>query len=176
MVIGLVTGCSTYIPFSTDIIARYNLSTNDLVHLQYYVSKQVLLHRELASGNASIARGRLVIQNGRSIDEVEVVKYAPGVAASASQDDLNNIFFYHMDVRFAANAPTFPFEAQFGAGHPLFTLVRDGTFLVTFDHLQYEPEGNTLQAILLIDRRTLNKLKSERTIYRGLRLPDTPQN
>ena len=179
--LGLLTGCSTkYVPFTTDMIYQCHLATNDVENLQYYVSKRILLHRDLGSGNASVGRGKLIVENGKSIDKVEVVKYAPGIVTNVDSRVKNDLRGIYMEVSFEKNSPTFEFVAfpdmagNLGGYHE-FTLAHESDGDVTdvlFDNLKYQPVGgDTLDAVLLINKETYDKIRSKRRVFHGELLP-----
>jgi hypothetical protein len=174
-------GCAQYIPFTTRLISEYSLSSNDIVNIQFYASQKILLHREIASEGAQVVKGRLIVKNGRSIDEVEVVDHAPGVAAQF--DEKANInpadFLYdRLSVRFAADAPTLDFWAHLSGSSTKFYLSSrsdtSGTVYgqVRFGDLDYSAVDDSAKAYLVIDKNALTKLESKRRVLKGLTLPD----
>lgn len=182
----LLQGCATtntkttanekFMPFTTGIIAHYSLTAGDITNIQFYVSKDILLQRNLSSNaNANIVNGRLIIRNGRSIDEVEVPKFAPGIAQSIhlneTSDNDNNQYDY-IRVVFAKDAPSLVFAGVINGQNPFFFLGRNQANLVEFDNLNYDALGESLDAILLIDIGALDQLKSQRRVLPGLRLKD----
>jgi hypothetical protein len=164
-----------YVPFTPKLIEQYALSTDDIRHIQFYVSRQILLHRELVRGEANVVKGKLVVKDGKSIDEVEVVELAPGVATDVTLDRRSDdATFDNIDVRFEANAPVISFAAFADKPEDNFSVSYDTENKnVAFDGLEYKAMGSSLSAILLIDKDALGSLESKRRVLKGLRLPDS---
>ena len=109
-----------YVPFTRDLISTYSLSEDDVKHLQFYVSKEILLHRELSNGEVNIAKGKLIVDNGKTVDEVGVPQYAPGIADAAGFDT-DEVDF--IDVRFEEGAPNIEFIARVAKPRDSFSLM-----------------------------------------------------
>lgn len=175
----LAASCSTapevnygrYIPFTRDLIATYSLSEEDIRNLQFYVSRDIVLRREMSQAGANVAKGKLFVADGKSVDEVEVPQYAPGVADTV---DLNSDGMDQIHVRFEKGAPAINFIARVDKPRDSFGLTFDReTHRVRFGDLSYKPVNESLHAILLVDKDTLGGLQSKQRILKGLLLPDT---
>ncbi len=160
-----------YIPFTRELIFTYSLSEDDVKHLQFYVSKEILLRRELSKGEANIAKGKLIVDNGKEVDEVEVPQFAPGIADAAefNTDDID-----YIDVRFEEGASVIEFIARDAKPRDSFGLMfHTETHSVPFGDREYQPMHDSLHAILLVDRDVLSNLQSNRRVLKGLLLSDS---
>jgi hypothetical protein len=54
------------------------LSESDLKKVQFYVSRDVVLYRELRQGESRIANGKIKLKNGKQIEEVIIRSGTPG--------------------------------------------------------------------------------------------------
>jgi hypothetical protein len=175
----LASACTTatkpsygeYIPFTRDLISTYSLSEDDIKHLQFYASTEILLRRELLKGDANIAKGKLVVDNGKSVDEVLVPQYAPGIADAA---EFNSDETDYIEVRFDEGAPGIKFVARVDKPRDSFGLMFEtGARSVPFGDREYQPMHDSLHAILLVDRDMVSNLQSKRRVLKGLLLPDS---
>ncbi len=94
------TGCTQRIWFTQPVREGFELGVApdpeaeaDLAHpgrapneLQYFVSDKIVLQREASSRHEGIARGRIVVRRGRSIDQIMVRRGTPGVAVDWGPD------------------------------------------------------------------------------------------
>jgi hypothetical protein len=160
-----------YIPFTRELISTYSLSEDDIKHLQFYVSKEILLRRELSKGEANIAKGKLIVDNGKEVDEVDVPQYAPGIADAA---EFNTDEVDYIDVRFEKGASDIEFIARVAKPRDSFALMfHNEAHSVPFGDREYQPINDSLHAILLVDRDMLGNLQSKRRVLKGLLLPDS---
>jgi hypothetical protein len=160
-----------FVPFTRDLISTYSLSENDIKHLQFYVSTEILLRRAPSKGEANISKGKLVVGNGSAADEVEVPQFAPCIADAAGfgTDEVDFI-----EVRFEQGAPSIEFIARVDKPRDSFGLMFDSAaHSVPFGGHEYQPMHDSLHAILLVDRDMLGTLQSKRRILKGMLLPDS---
>jgi hypothetical protein len=80
------TGCGrTMIPFTAELRAEHRLSDADVKNLQFYLSDDITLRRELESGSRQVTGNhRLLLLSGKTVEEVTVAGGTPGVAVSVS--------------------------------------------------------------------------------------------
>ena len=75
-----VTGCVSYIPFAHDVRVKNNLRREHLACLQYYLSDEIVIERDVTYNDAQVSGGELKTVGKRIKHEVTFVKGAPGVA------------------------------------------------------------------------------------------------
>jgi len=77
----LGAGCSPKIPFSQHIREQYKLNDAALKGLQYYNSHDIVLNRAESSANEQgTVEGTLVIESGKSVEQVTIPAGTPGIA------------------------------------------------------------------------------------------------
>jgi hypothetical protein len=77
--VALMTSCSPNLtPFTQELYDHTGLSENDLKRVQFYVSRDVVLFRELIQGESKITNGRIKLKNGKQIEEVVIKSGTPG--------------------------------------------------------------------------------------------------
>ncbi len=76
----LGSSCSPSLtPFTKDLYESNNWSENDLSKIQFYLSKDIVLHRDRGSDRSSISDGKIRIVDGREVEEIVFKKGTPGV-------------------------------------------------------------------------------------------------
>lgn len=83
----LLLGCSR-VPFTKKIVTENGLKNEDLQDLQYYVSKKVVLTREVANLDSSEVTGHeLKTVRGKAMEMIVIKPSTPGVALAAAPGD-----------------------------------------------------------------------------------------
>ena len=76
----LFTACSpTLSPFTQTLYEDNNWTAGDLQKIQFYLSDDIVLYRELSGGKSEIIEGEIKIVNGRKRDQVTFRRGTPGV-------------------------------------------------------------------------------------------------
>lgn len=134
--------------FLHDYREDYRLGTTELKQLQFYLSNTIKLRREVTDDKSRVVtpEGRLVIQDGKAIDEVEIVAGTPCIATEVGAE--------WMEVSFKENTDSFRFVLR---GDSYGLEVEDG--VVQFDSMGYKPSGSTLDARLMIEENVLFDLR-----------------
>lgn len=81
-------------PFTENLRERYNWSEADLKKIQFYVSQDIVLRRDLSSSEARIEDGgKIKTVGGRKVEEVIIRAGTPGVAVFTPKEDRIAISF-----------------------------------------------------------------------------------
>jgi hypothetical protein len=193
----LGTGCgATLVPFTHDLRDRNGLSNEDLKNLQYYISRKIVLRRELESGGKEITGAhQLVIVSGKRVEEVVIEELTPGVAVGVGPETLAVSFepgsfltftpqhgdrltaqargdFAEGPNPFPANDGDHrelanPFPGSLGPGR--YTLATDARS-INYQGRSFDVVGESVEATLLIDARSLKQVSTTRQIAPGMRL------
>ena len=76
----LLTSCSpTLSPFTQNLYEDNNWTEGDLRKIQFYLSDDIVLYRELTGGNSEIIEGEIKVVNGRKRDQITFRRGTPGV-------------------------------------------------------------------------------------------------
>jgi hypothetical protein len=194
----LGTGCgATLVPFSHELRDRNGLTTADLKNLQYYISRRVVLRRELESGGKEITGShQLVVVSGHQIEEVVIEEHTPGIAVAVGPKSLTvtfepgsvMVFTPESGERVAAEVPggfaeapnpfpandgsrssdPSPFPGVFAQGN--YTLATDGPRTILYQGKRFDVVGESGQASLMIDAKSLEQVSLSREVAPGMRL------
>ncbi len=66
-------------PFTQTLIQEYQFDDEALKQIQFYLSDDIVLQRELRQGESTIDQGKISIKNGRRMEELVFRKGTPGV-------------------------------------------------------------------------------------------------
>lgn len=79
-------GCASYVPFTHELRTEHGLTDEEVKNLQFYVSHDVTLRREVESGGRKVTPGhKLLLISGKQIEEVVIGAKTPGVAVKVGR-------------------------------------------------------------------------------------------
>jgi hypothetical protein len=153
--------------------------------LQYFASERIVLERAVASRKDRLARGRIVVRNGRLVERVIIRRGTPGVAvdwgpdwiAVSFEEGTRLVFDLVHDTELLEpgtdHAPAGPDEESLPrTSYRLRTRkLPDRPLTVTFDGAEYEPFGATKAARLLVRRNAWTSRQFVRRVLPGRRVP-----
>ncbi len=187
-------GCgTTFVPFTHELRARHNLSNDDLAQLQYYVSHDVTLRREVQTVGRDISGGTLKLLEGKTVEEVVITQHTPGVAVSIHEGTVTVSFEEGSELRFSLRTgeamplrvershggfaePPNPFP---GGSHeeerttPLeellgnYWLDADSDAMIAFRGRLWNGMADTYRAHLVIDAESLEEVVETRSVLKG---------
>ena len=86
--------CSpTLTPFTQDLYDDFRWNEQDLRQIQFYLSHDLILRKELTSGHTDIVNGEIRIVDGRKVQEVVIPKRTPGVLVYMPELDRFGVSF-----------------------------------------------------------------------------------
>jgi len=156
------------IPFTRQLRAENHLTTDEVRSLQFYLARTITLNRALASGEPRrVTHGRLVLREGRYIEEVVVDDGTPGIALGVNDD--------YVDISFEKGSSNLRFGSDpgFRSGPGTYGLWRrwsNGGWQVQFDGREYSAIGESALAYLEIDRQALLNVVTKRRVLPGRRI------
>jgi len=75
-----LAACSpTLTPFTQRLYDQYDWTEPELQRIQFYVSDDIVLRRELTGGQSEIISGEIKVVDGREVEEVIIRRNTPGV-------------------------------------------------------------------------------------------------
>lgn len=114
MAMGLLTSCSpTYTYFTKGLYEQEKWSEEDLMRIQFYVSRDIVLQRAVSAGETSIAEGKIIVRNGQRIEQVVISAGTPGVLVMMPREDRFAISFEEDNEAFLMFGPNAKYEDRF---------------------------------------------------------------
>jgi hypothetical protein len=92
--LSLLTACTpTYTYFTRDLYEQEKWSREDIMRIQFYLSKDIVLTRTITAAETSIAEGTIKVKNGERIEQVIIRSGTPGVLVLMPREDRFAISF-----------------------------------------------------------------------------------
>ena len=155
-------------PFTQDLQVENGWSGRDLEKIQFYVSKDIKLYRDIKSGESKIQDGKVTVINGRKVEEILITSGTPGVLVSNPKTDRIAVSFEEgNDKRFLMFGP----NPKLGDRYVLLAKEwkkRGGT--ITYDGRPYYTDNSSAYAALMIDLRRLKRTKVNSRTAKGRKL------
>ena len=84
----MLSSCSPNLSYFTqDVYDQNHWTEAELKRIQFYVSQDIVLKRELTGAKSEIISGKIKMEKGRKIEEVVIKKGTPGVYTFSPKDD-----------------------------------------------------------------------------------------
>ena len=163
----LTTSCGPQLSYFTQRLYDEGQFTDDeLKRIQFYVSSDVVLRRELSGGKSEVVAGNIKIVDGRKVEEIVIRKGTPGVLAYHPKEDRFGISFEEGD-RYLMFGP----NPKAGNRYVLLASEwkrRVGT--VTYDDRKYYVDGGDAYASLMVDLRKIRQVSVNSRVAKGRRI------
>ena len=102
----LIVSCGpTYRPFTDDLQHANDWSEDELKHIQFYLSNDIVLRRNLSKGESVIEGGKIRIEEGRRIEEIVIKEGTPGVLLFMPKKDRLAVSFENGKDKFLVFGP-----------------------------------------------------------------------
>ncbi len=102
----LLASCGpTLRPFTEDLQASQKWSERELKKVQFYLSDNIVLRRQLSKGETAIEGGKILMEEGRRIEEVVFAKDTPGVLMFMPKSNRMAVSFENGSDRFLMFGP-----------------------------------------------------------------------
>ncbi len=160
-----LNSCSSRLShFTQDLYKEQNWTEEDLKKIQFYVSKDIKLKRQLTGGSSEIVSGKIKVENGRKVEVVVIPKGTPGVFVFSPKEERLGISFEDSDKRFLMFGPS-------PRNNDRFVLLasdwkRSGGD-VTYDGKTWRVDEDAAYAALLVDLRKYQKTDVEARTAKG---------
>ena len=161
----LFGACSNKLSYFTDELnERYRWTDDELKKIQFYVSQDIVLKREINGGDREIVSGKIKIEDGRQIEEVVIKKGTPGAFLFSPKEDRFAIGFEEGNERYLIFGPSPKYIDRF------VLLASDWdrrTGEVSYDNKTWRVSSDNAYAALLVDLRKINKVDVNSRVAKG---------
>ncbi len=168
LIIGLsvtLIACSpNYKPFTVDLQKSFDWTEDELKQIQFYLSKDIVLQRQLSMGESVIEGGKIEVREGRRVEEVVIPEGTPGILMFMPKPNRMAISFETGKDKFLMFGP-----------HPKW----DGRYMllgsdwdrragqVTYQGRKYRTSSSSAYASLLVDLERVSKVSRARRTAKG---------
>lgn len=161
----LLSSCSTSLtPFTKSVYDEYNFSDQELKKIQFYLSDDIVLQRELGGSASKIVNGKIRLVNGREVEEIVFPKGTPGVFVLSPKEERLAISFEDLDENYLMFGPNVKMNNRFVL---LGKEWRRGRGKITYKEAVWDTTSESAYTSLLVDLKKARKLKYSRTTARG---------
>ncbi len=171
LILGLVilsVGCGpTYRPFTAQMQDKFGWTEDDLKHVQFYLSNDIVLRRNLSKGESVIDDGKIVIERGTRIEEIIIPEGTPGVLQFMPKSNRMAISFERGGEKFLMFGPNPKFDGRY--------MLLGSTWdrkmgEVTYQGKKYHTSSRSALASLLVDINSVHKVTVSRRKASGRRI------
>lgn len=162
------SGCSPRLtPFTQKLYEDNNWTERELKRIQFYLSDNIVLRREIGSGSAEITKGKIRVVDGRRIAEVVIRKGTPGVFVFSPKENRFAVSFETGDDRYLIFGPN-------PTNRERYTLLasdwerNQGT--VTYDGRQWQVGSSAAYATLMVNLRRMQQVEVNKREAEGRKI------
>lgn len=167
--VALLSACKTLVPFTQDLKSQHNWSKTDLQKIQFYLSNDVILHRQLLNSETAIQSGKIKMVNGKKVEEIIIRKGTPGVLTTNSKGKKMSVSF-EIDDAHHLNFGTFSKKKDNKFYLVLDDYKKNEWYKVDYYGKSYYVSPQSLRSFLMIDMRKINKEENKQRIAGGRKL------
>ena len=162
------SGCSPRLtPFTQKLYEDNNWTERDLKRIQFYLSDNIVLRREIGGGSAEINKGKIRVVDGRRIAEVVIRRGTPGVFVFSPKENRFAVSFETGDDRYLIFGPNPSYRERY-------TLLasdwerNQGT--VTYDGRQWQVGSSAAYATLMVNLRRMQEVEVNKREAEGRKI------
>lgn len=144
-----MTSCSPTLNYYTERMHNdFRLSESELQRVQFYLSHDIVLYRDLGRNESRITEGKIKVVDGREVEEIIFPKSTPGVMIFSPKEDRFAVSFEEGEDSFLMFGP----NKKAGGKFVLLAKEWDRRVgRVTYKGKIYNTDSNSAMAALLVD-------------------------
>lgn len=153
----LFSSCSPRLtPFTQKFYDSYEFKQEDLKRIQFYLSEDVVLRRDMTGGNVEIVQGEIKVVDGRKVEQIVIRKGTPGVLVTLPKENRFAVSFEpDDDTKFLMFGP----NEKLGRKYTLLAADwKKHTGVISYGDQKYYTDGHNGLAALMVN---LNKMYHE---------------
>lgn len=165
LALAMFSSCSSKLTYFTeDLNTRYRWTEDELKKIQFYVSQDIVMKREVTGGSTDIISGKIKIEDGRQIEEVVIRKGTPGAFLFSPKEGRFAVGFEESNERYLMFGPSPKYSDRFVLLASDWDR-RKGS--VTYDNKTWSVSSDNAYAALLVDLRKINKVDVNSRVAKG---------
>ena len=159
-----MSSCANLKPFTQGLYDEYEWSERELKRIQYYLSEDIILRRQVSKGSKEIISGEIKIIDGKKVEEVRIPKGTPGVLLFLPKENRFAIGFEDGSDKYLVFGP----ETELGGRYTL--KAKDwkrNSGTVTYDGKTYYTASEAAFASLMVDLRKIKDVTVKSRTAKG---------
>ena len=160
----LLSSCKNLVPYTDAMRQQHNWSNDDMKRIQFYVSHDIILHREFSSAKTEIAQGKIKMIKGKKVDEIIIQAGTKGVVTDIPKENKMLVSFETGDDRYLS------FGVNPNASNKYVLLATDWNNemgKVHYSGTEYYTDPDSKYASLLVDLRRIDDRQLKQHIAKG---------
>jgi len=160
----LLSSCKNLVPYTDAMKKKYNWNDEQVKRIQFYVSHDIVLHRELSQGSTEIVQGKIKTINGKKVEEILIREGTPGVLTEIPKQNKMLVSFEVSDDHYLS------FGVNPNANEKYVLLASDwnnGMGKVHYSDKEYYTDPDSKYAFLLVDLRKIQKMDITQRVAKG---------
>lgn len=164
VIITAFSSCKNLVPYTDNMRKQHNWSEDQVRRIQFYVSHEIILHRELSEGNTKIVSGKIKMMNGKQVEEIIIREGTKGVLTEMPKENKMLVSFEVDDAHYLS------FGISPSSGDKYVLLASDwnnGMGTVHYAGETFTTDPDSKYAYLMVDLRRLQKLDVKQRFAKG---------
>jgi hypothetical protein len=164
----LMSSCGPSLSYFTQDLYEQNYWTEaELKRIQFYLSKSIVLRRELSGSKSEIISGEIKLVDGRKVEEVIIPQGTPGAVVLIPKSDRLAVSFDAKDESYLIFGPNPKFNNRYGL---MASEWKRRSGIVTFEGRKWRVENESAYAALMVDLKKVNKVSVDSRRATGRRV------
>ena len=169
LAIGFLTNCSPSLtPYTKSLHEESGWNNDELKRIQFYLSDDIVLYRQLNTGESVIDAGKIKIKDGKKIEEIVFKKGTPGAFLFSPKKNRFAISFEEGN-----DAPFLIFGPHPKINNRFVLLAKDWnrrTGQVSYKNKVYKTSSSSAYSCLMVDLERARKLSKKTHQAEGRRV------
>jgi len=160
----LFSSCKNLVPYTDAMKKKYNWGENEIKRIQFYVSHDIVLHREATKGSTNIVKGTIKNIRGSKVEEIIIPAGTKGAVTEIPNDKKLLVSFEMKDDSYLS------FGVNPNAGDKYVLLASDWKNEMGRVHYagnEYYTDPDSKYASLLVDLRKIENMEVKQRVAKG---------
>jgi len=169
IILSSLASCKNFVPFTDAMKQQHNWTKDQLKGVQFYLSHDVILRRELVNGSSEIVHGKIKMVDGRQVDEILIKAGTPGILVDMPKENKMQVSFEAGDDHFLK----FGVAPDRGEKYVLVAKEFDPKskiYKVLYGGEEYYTDPESWRAYLAVDLHKINNSKLTQHVAKGRKL------
>ena len=162
-----LASCKNLVPYTDAMKKEHNWSADQLKQVQFYLSHDVVLRRELVQGTSQIVHGKIKMVDGRKVDEILIRAGTPGILTDMPKENKMLVSFEIGDDHYLS------FGVNPTKGEKFVLLASDwnnGMGKVHYSGDEYYTDPDSRYAFLMVDLHKIDNRSMKQHVAKGRKI------
>jgi hypothetical protein len=163
-----LVSCAPKVPFTQQIRDQYKLSPEEMRSIQFYLSDPVILRRaEESVSEKKTDEGKLVIESGRSFDQLTFKANTPGIADGIVDANTLKVSFEDGAEKYMVFSST---QSRSGNYYLKGIIADNGRMKINYAGQSWIANKGSEQSLLLFKMKSVRRLRVNDNVAKGKKL------